>query len=359
MKFIHTGDIHYGMNPDSDRPWSRERAQAVRDSLSAIVRAAAEDHTDLLLVAGDLFHRQPLVRELKEAAYLFGTIPETSVVIIAGNHDYIRQSSAVLSFSWPENVRFITEDTLTCVSLDRIGTEVYGFSYHTKEITENVLSGISVPDSGRIRLLLVHGGDAKHLPFDVSELCGAGFAYCALGHIHKPQILKAGKAAYCGSPEPLDLTETGPHGFYKGEINDVTRELVSLTFVPVSKLQYISLAANVTPESTNTELLMSIGDEIRRRGLMNIYRLRIRGMRDPDAAFDLDVLKSRYRIAEILDESEPKYDFPKLFREHSSDMIGFFIRELYRPDMSPLDKKALYYGVNALLRTTDERSGKP
>ena len=32
MKFIHTGDFHYGMNPDSDRPWSRERAQAVKDS---------------------------------------------------------------------------------------------------------------------------------------------------------------------------------------------------------------------------------------------------------------------------------------------------------------------------------------
>ena len=27
MKFIHTGDFHYGMNPDSDKPWCRERAQ--------------------------------------------------------------------------------------------------------------------------------------------------------------------------------------------------------------------------------------------------------------------------------------------------------------------------------------------
>jgi len=35
-------------------------------------------------------------------------------------------------------------------------------------------------------------------------------------------------------------------------------------------------------------------------------------------------------------------------------MIGFFIRELDRPNMSKLDKKALYYGINALLRTTDE-----
>jgi len=48
-------------------------------------------------------------------------------------------------------------------------------------------------------------------------------------------------------------------------------------------------------------------------------------------------------------------DFAKLFAEHPSDMIGFFIRELDRPNMSKLDKKALYYGINALLRTTDER----
>ena len=23
MKFIHTGDIHYGMKPDSNRPWGK------------------------------------------------------------------------------------------------------------------------------------------------------------------------------------------------------------------------------------------------------------------------------------------------------------------------------------------------
>ena len=40
MKFIHTGDLHYGMNPDSDKPWSKERAQAVRDALASIVSAA-------------------------------------------------------------------------------------------------------------------------------------------------------------------------------------------------------------------------------------------------------------------------------------------------------------------------------
>ena len=357
MKFIHTGDLHYGMNPDPDRPWSRERAQAIRDSLGTIVETVRREKADLLLIAGDLFHRQPLVRDLKEVSTLFASIPGVQVVIIAGNHDRIRESSAVLSFPWPENVRFFTETTLTGVWFEKLNTEVYGFSYNTREITGDLLQGVRVPDNGRISILLVHGGDSKHLPLDPAALASAGFSYCALGHIHRPQVLPSGKAAWCGSPEPLDLTETGKHGCYLGEIDDETRELTSLTFVPIAKLQYIPLAVQVTPDSTNTELLMRIGEEIRNRGGENIYRIRIRGHRDPDIVFDLDVLKKRFRIAELIDESEPDYDFVKLFEEHPSDMIGFFVRELNRPDMSPVDRKALYYGVDALLRTTDERSG--
>lgn len=30
MKLIHTGDIHYGMNPDADKPWGKERAADVK-----------------------------------------------------------------------------------------------------------------------------------------------------------------------------------------------------------------------------------------------------------------------------------------------------------------------------------------
>ena len=25
MRFIHTGDIHWGMTPDADKPWGKER----------------------------------------------------------------------------------------------------------------------------------------------------------------------------------------------------------------------------------------------------------------------------------------------------------------------------------------------
>ena len=75
MKFIHTADIHWGMNPDSDKPWSRERAQAIKDTFVRIIGEAKERDADCLFISGDLFHSQPLVRDLKEINYLFSTIP--------------------------------------------------------------------------------------------------------------------------------------------------------------------------------------------------------------------------------------------------------------------------------------------
>ena len=100
MKFIHTADVHWGMEPDSDKPWSRERAQAIKDTFTQVITRARDLEVDFLFISGDLFHRQPLQRDLKEINYLFSTIPAVHVVMIAGNHDRIRSNSAVLSFSW-------------------------------------------------------------------------------------------------------------------------------------------------------------------------------------------------------------------------------------------------------------------
>ena len=356
MKFIHTADIHWGMEPDSDKPWSRERAQAIKDSFTQVITTARDLDVDFLFISGDLFHRQPLLRDLKELNYLFSTIPTVHVVIIAGNHDRVRKSSALYSFSWCPNVTYFMNEELESVYFEDCNVEVHGFSYHTPEIRENHIDHLEVPFDRRIHVLMAHGGDANHLPFDKAALAASGFSYIALGHIHKPEVLVERKAAYPGSPEPLDKTETGVHGAYYGEINPVSLKTETLKFLPLCRAQYIPLAVNITPHTTNTELEMKISQTIEQRGRHHIYRFRIRGMRDPEMEFDLENLLSKYRISEIVDESEPQYDFSALFAEHPSDMIGFYIRALKKDDMSPVEKKALYYGINALLRTTDERS---
>lgn len=356
MKFIHTADIHWGMIPDSDKPWGKKREQAIRLTFQGIIEDARDSRADLLLISGDLFHRQPLARDLKEVNYLFSTIPGTRVVIIAGNHDRIRKSSALLSFTWAPNVTFLMGEEFSSVYFEELNTEVYGFSYHTAEITEAKADNISLPASRRTRILMLHGGDAKHVPFDRNALAASPFSYIALGHIHKPEILLENRMAYAGSPEPLDMTETGPHGYFIGEIDTTSGHVTSLQFKEVCQAQYIPLVVNVTHQTTNTELSQIIADEIRKRGANNIYRFRIRGMRDPDISFDLDFLSGQWNIIEILDESEPQYDFHALFAEHPGDMIGFYIQALMKDDMSPVEKKALYYGIHALLMTKDERS---
>lgn len=74
MKFIHIADVHWGMSPDSDKPWSKERCQDIKDTFAKAVHQAKVLEADCLFISGDLFHRQPLARDLKEVNYLFSTI---------------------------------------------------------------------------------------------------------------------------------------------------------------------------------------------------------------------------------------------------------------------------------------------
>ena len=53
MKFIHTADIHWGMIPDSDKPWGKKREQAIRLTFQGIIEDARDSRADLLLISGD------------------------------------------------------------------------------------------------------------------------------------------------------------------------------------------------------------------------------------------------------------------------------------------------------------------
>ena len=52
----------------------KKRRSEIWESFRSVVAKADREEVDLLLIAGDLFHRQPLMRELKEVNYLFSTL---------------------------------------------------------------------------------------------------------------------------------------------------------------------------------------------------------------------------------------------------------------------------------------------
>ena len=351
MRFIHTADLHLGAAPDPGFPWAGERAAAVRDSLSSVLAIAEKEGAQLLLIAGDLFHHQPLKSELEEAACLFGQLPDCRVVIIAGNRDYITETSAYPDFKWPENVYFITSPVLSSVYFEDINTEVHGFSYHKREYKEPLLDDLRAPADGRIHILLAHAGDSAHVPLKLTALAGSGFDYIALGHIHQPRVYKNTRIAICGSPEPLDRTEGGGHGCLMG---DLTKEDLDLTWRTVSATRYREQSFTVTPETTGYALAAAIKGELAAHP-SDIYRLTLSGQRDPDFIFDTDAVMALGRIIEVTDMTEPAYDLQALMAEHSGDLIGHYIRALSGAEATPTMKKALYYGLRALLESGLEK----
>lgn len=62
MRFIHIADVHLGASPDAGKKYSEKRKNEIWDSFRKVIEVCRREETDLLLIAGDLFHRQPLLQ---------------------------------------------------------------------------------------------------------------------------------------------------------------------------------------------------------------------------------------------------------------------------------------------------------
>lgn len=349
MKFIHIADIHIGARPDAGFPWSEERGKEIIESFENIIDQCNEEEIDLLLIAGDLFHKQPLIRELKEVNYYFSKLNGTQVVIIAGNHDFVGTRSNYRGFAWNDNVHILLEENLDSVYFEDINTEIYGFSYHTREITEPKFHKVRPGCEERINILLGHGGSSKNIPFDKKILGTLGFDYIALGHIHKPQII-TDRIAYSGSLEPLDKNEEGERGYILGELTKDEVSEISLTFVPNSKRQYIRVSLEVDLNTTNGTIIDHIKKEINALGLEHMYIFTLTGNRDRDVHFNTESFFKYGNILEVIDDTRPDYDFNHLQKENEDNIIGLYIKKINEHNGDNIIiEKALYYGMEALL----------
>jgi DNA repair exonuclease SbcCD nuclease subunit len=355
MKFIHIADVHLGAAPDSNQAWGAEREKEIWSSFQNIINICNQEKVDLLLIAGDLFHKQPLLRELKEVNYTFSKLETAKVVLMAGNHDFIGARSYYQGFEWDEKVHMFLRDTLEVKEYDELGTWVYGFSYHNRDISEPLYDTIKPEKNNRLHILLAHGGDEKDIPMNRKKLQDSGFDYIALGHIHKPEIIGE-KMAYSGSLEPLDKNEVGERGYILGEIiaEENGKTKTTIRFVPSSARQYKRVNLPVDQESTNGSLQDQARDLMKEGGKQHIYSFCIQGVRDETIHFDKEALKSLGNVLEVEDQSVPDYDFDALYRENADNMIGLFIQRIReKAKQDEVAKKALYYGIEALLGAKD------
>ena len=349
MRFIHLADVHLGAVPDRGCPWSKEREEEIWSTFRRVIAGIREDPVDLLFISGDLFHRQPLMRELKEVNYLFSTIPDTRVYLMAGNHDFISRDSFYNTFEWNSNVIFFRSRELSCVKDPKLDVYVYGLSYYDREIKEGLYDQAAPVQKEGIHILLAHGGDEKHIPLSAAALAASGFDYVALGHIHKPQILIRDQAAFSGALEPIDRNDTGDHGYIEGSYDNGR---MRLKFVPFASRSYQNLLLTLDETSTQYSLEEMLKGEIMKRGGKNIYRLILRGRRAPEFILLTERLKKLGNIVEVLDESRPAYDLEELYRKYTGTLIGDYIGHFMGRELTVVEEKALYHGLQALLETS-------
>ena len=295
-----------------------------------------------------MFHRQPLLRELKEVNYLFSRLTVTQVVIIIGNHDYLKKDSYYRTFAWANNVHVITDDKMACVELKNIKTAVYGSSYHSREITGKPYEKQYAKRLQKYEILMVHGGDEKHTPIKKEELLELGYDYVALGHIHKYMEILPGKIAYCGALEPTDMNDVGQHGYIRGELSN---KGCHTQFVHAASRENVHLDIEVKREMTGYEIRELVKKSIEEKGSHNIFKIRLTGYKDPELYLDMESLDVFGNITEIEDHTKPAYNLEKIYQQNKDNILGGFIEKLRDSGENSIEYMALCEGVRALMET--------
>jgi exonuclease SbcD len=278
MRIIHTADWHL-----CDRLGRIDRTAALQERVERVA-AFCEDHrADALLVAGDLFSEQATVEQMTEALrHLHGAFRPFldrggTILAVTGNHDrdgrvnLIRAGMSLAAPPTRPGGRFAPGrlyllnacfygtlearpgDAVQFVLVPYPFPSRYDLSaaeYRTKEEENRLLHGkvaewvrgVPARPGFDLRLptvlvahLHVRGAEVHSLYklterddvlFDFADL-NPGWAYVALGHVHKPQALNGqDNVRYPGSLDRLDfgeahgdhgvlLVETGPSGLVR------------------------------------------------------------------------------------------------------------------------------------------------
>ncbi len=346
MKFIHIADIHLGVKPDRDKPWAKERENHSWQAFAEVIGQAKEEQVQLLLVAGDLFHRQPLLQELREVNYQFSKIPQTQVVLIAGNHDHLTPESCYRTFQWEHNVHFLKEEQMEYIELEGLETRVYGLSYWHKEITKSLYRNIHVKEGDYCNILLAHGGDEKHIPFRNKDFESTDFDYVAFGHLHKPSEIVKDKVVMAGALQPIDCNDFGEHGYFQGEIED---HVCQVQFVPLHYCEYVPLNLKVSQEITQGALFEFVEEHVKKAPSYQKFKITLHGFCDWGTSLIPEELRELEQVVQVTNQCKADYDFENLKQQYGQQILGRYIQALEKMPQDEITKKALYYGVEALL----------
>lgn len=323
LKIIHCADIHFdsAMSGIKDQSKLNIRREDIKETFKRIISLAAT--ADMLLISGDLFDAKNV--SSKTLAFLrdeFLKIPDVKVFIVAGNHDYMGETSVYKSFDFGENV-YVFDTVMECVELDEC--DIYGISFKTANDDREMLRDFSIKNPDKINICVMHGNLAgnDYNPIKKSDIENSGLDYLALGHIHNAiDIQRAGKTyyAYPGCPEGRGNDETGEKGVY--EITLSKGSILNSCFIPVSTRMYLDEEIDISGLVNYDEIIEKINEKY--IGEKHFYRFTLVG--NSNLSIDTEVIKERLSafLVTVRDNTVPCVDLEKMAVDFS--LKGLFAR---------------------------------
>jgi DNA repair exonuclease SbcCD nuclease subunit len=231
VRIAHLADPHLGIRQYHRQTAAgiNQREHDVANAFRAAVDGVIAERPELVIVAGDLFHsvrpgNASIIFAFRQFQRLLSALPETPVVLIAGNHDTPRSAETGSIFGLFEDM----------------GVRVAATDARRFEFPELDLSLLAVPHqalvggerpalrpegSARRQVLVLHGDIEGVIPATpgVQEYGGAvvtpaelgadQWSYVALGHYHVQREV-APRSWYAGS---LDYVSSNPWGELREE----------------------------------------------------------------------------------------------------------------------------------------------
>jgi DNA repair protein SbcD/Mre11 len=224
MRLVHLADLHLGfrqyqrLTPSGINQREADVAATAMRAIGQIIELAP----DVIVIGGDVFHsvrpsNPAILHAFRAFSLLRERLPDTPIVMVAGNHDAPRTSDAGCI------LRLFRE----------IGVHVADSKAELFTFPSRSLAVLAVPDVPGIdrppllppdgiehTVLLLHGEIAGVLPENVkgadraaieipaADLHAESWSYVALGHYHVYRKV-APRAYYSGS---IDYTSTNPWG---------------------------------------------------------------------------------------------------------------------------------------------------
>lgn len=324
MKIAHLADLHLGYRA-YHRVTSRGVNQREADVAAAFRHAVArvvELRPDLVLVAGDVFHtvrpsNTAIAEAFRQFSVLTESLPDTPVVMIAGNHDSPRSADTgnILSlFREIPGIRVVYEEC-RAVELPELETSVLCMPHVSLALDHE--TRMEPDPRWKHNILLLHaevtGKDGE--PRYRTEFGGAqvpesairprAWDYVALGHHHMAEPLAA-NAWYAGAIERTSAfiwQEKSAKGFllYDTETNEPdfqpveTRPILDLPRIEAKGLapheidERILAAVERIEDGIRSKIIRLVVQDVPRAVVRELNHRRIREWKAEALHFHLDV----------------------------------------------------------------------